>query len=341
MAVVVAIAYFDFSKMEDDLRITRFCDGVVEELTKTRGSATAWSRSRRRRGTRAMRGRVELFQNDPLFIDPYAGCLLSLDVNHCDMEEYAISITGSSPSYYRIATKYIDDKLLNFVSRSDDLRQIVLLTDGMDTRPFRMNWPRSSILYDVSPERIFKVTSQRFKGVGAKVSRGCLLIHIPVESSNLLESFYRNGFNGGRPSIWALQGCWSLDTNIWCLLGLPLSTLASLNDLLLVISSLAMKGSIFLGELPACLEGNKFEDKTAKKERLEKLFMTYGFRVSVADYEEVAKEMHFSLDAPLETSNSVLFVAEQLRLSDAQMEIWRTQFERIEEEGDEEGFEEL
>ncbi|XP_020089842.1 uncharacterized protein LOC109711291 isoform X2 [Ananas comosus] len=222
---------------------------------------------------------------DPLFIDPYAGCLLSLDVNHCDMEEYAISITGSSPSYYRIATKYIDDKLLNFVSRSDDLRQIVLLTDGMDTRPLRMNWPRSSILYDVSPERIFKVTSQRFKGVGAKVSRGCLLIHIPVESSNLLESFYRNGFNGGRSSIWALQ--------------------------------------------------------TAKKERLEKLFMTYGFRVTVVDYEEVAKEMHFSLDAPLETSNSVLFVAEQLRLSDAQMEIWRTHFERIEEEGDEEGFEEL
>ncbi|XP_020080899.1 uncharacterized protein LOC109704565 isoform X1 [Ananas comosus] len=190
----------------------------------------------------------ESLRPDPLFIDPYAGCLLSLDVNHCDMEEYAISITGSSPSYYRIATKYIDDKLLNFVSRSDDLRQIVLLTDGMDTRPLRMNWPRSSILYDVSPERIFKVASQRFKGVGAKVSRGCLLIHILVESSNLLESFYRNGFNGGRPSIWALQG-------------LPLSTLASLNDLLLVISSLAMKGSIFLGELPACLEGNKFEDK--------------------------------------------------------------------------------
>ncbi|XP_020089844.1 uncharacterized protein LOC109711291 isoform X3 [Ananas comosus] len=203
-----------------------------------------------------------------------------------------------------------------------------MILDGMDTRPLRMNWPRSSILYDVSPERIFKVTSQRFKGVGAKVSRGCLLIHIPVESSNLLESFYRNGFNGGRSSIWALQG-------------LPLSTLASLNDLLLVISSLAMKGSIFLGELPACLEGNKFEDKTAKKERLEKLFMTYGFRVTVVDYEEVAKEMHFSLDAPLETSNSVLFVAEQLRLSDAQMEIWRTHFERIEEEGDEEGFEEL
>nr|CAD1844954.1 unnamed protein product [Ananas comosus var. bracteatus] len=36
MAVVVAIAHFDFSKMEDDLRITRFRDGVVEEPEKTR-----------------------------------------------------------------------------------------------------------------------------------------------------------------------------------------------------------------------------------------------------------------------------------------------------------------
>nr|CAD1826033.1 unnamed protein product [Ananas comosus var. bracteatus] len=36
MAVIIAIAHFDFSKMEDDLRITRFHDGVVEEPAKTR-----------------------------------------------------------------------------------------------------------------------------------------------------------------------------------------------------------------------------------------------------------------------------------------------------------------
>nr|CAD1837054.1 unnamed protein product [Ananas comosus var. bracteatus] len=52
MAVIIAIVHFDFSKMEDDLRITRFRDGVVEEPAKMRGSATTWSRSQRRRGFR-------------------------------------------------------------------------------------------------------------------------------------------------------------------------------------------------------------------------------------------------------------------------------------------------
>ncbi|XP_010914466.1 O-methyltransferase 1, chloroplastic isoform X2 [Elaeis guineensis] len=226
----------------------------------------------------------ETLRPDPLFVDPYASCLLSPVNGHQDMEEQPPVLTTTlSPYHYRLATKFLDDKLLSLVSSMDELRQIVLLTDGMDTRPYRLSWPQPSIVYDVSPGRVFKVASQRLKGTGAKISRNCMLVHVPLESSDLQAILCEKGFKGDKPSLWVLQA-------------------------------------------------------TVQK-YMEKLFMSHGFRSDVFDYGEVAKNM--LLDPPSGAYENVLFLAEQLQLSDAQMESWWMHFERIEEEGDEEGFEEL
>nr|XP_010914465.1 uncharacterized protein LOC105039855 isoform X2 [Elaeis guineensis] len=231
----------------------------------------------------------ETLRPDPLFVDPYASCLLSPVNGHQDMEEQPPVLTTTlSPYHYRLATKFLDDKLLSLVSSMDELRQIVLLTDGMDTRPYRLSWPQPSIVYDVSPGRVFKVASQRLKG--------------------------------------SLQG-------------LPLLTSIGLKDILFAISNLAMKGSILIGELPLCLLGTEVGNMATVQKYMEKLFMSHGFRSDVFDYGEVAKNM--LLDPPSGAYENVLFLAEQLQLSDAQMESWWMHFERIEEEGDEEGFEEL
>jgi len=93
-----------------------------------------------------------------------------------------------------------------------------------------------SVLYDVSPGRIFSTTAQQLRVAGAKITRNCILLHTPLESPDLQDGLCKNGFNGNRPSLWVLQG-------------LPLSTSSSLENLLHVISNLAMKGSIFIGEL--------------------------------------------------------------------------------------------
>lgn len=42
--------------------------------------------------------------------------------------------------------------------------QVVLLTDGMDTRAYRLNWPSSTIIYDISPENVFNRAAQKLKG---------------------------------------------------------------------------------------------------------------------------------------------------------------------------------
>jgi hypothetical protein len=60
-----------------------------------------------------------------------------------------------------------------------------------------------------------------------------------------------------------------------CLQGVPLSTPASLGNLLHVISSLAMKGSTIMGELP------HFSDWTASTDMVDLIYVTTSSVVSI------------------------------------------------------------
>ncbi|PIN08757.1 hypothetical protein CDL12_18654 [Handroanthus impetiginosus] len=259
----------------------------------------------------------ETLRPDPLFIDPYIRCLLPPDIqmdvdpslhNHC------------------LATKFIDDKLLSSINKTDGLRQVVLLTDGMDTRPYRLNWPKSTIIFDISPDRIFRRSIKKLEEIGAKIPRSCLLLHVPSESSDIQQVLRSKGFNGARPSLWIVQG-------------LPIMTLANFKDILGVVSSSAMKGCFFFGELASCLVETEFGVKSTTMKWMDKLFMSHGLRVEMIEYDEVARNL--GKESAADDHGDILFVAEQLQFSDDQMEIWRREFKRIDEEGDEEGFEEL
>uniref|UniRef100_A0A0D9WX96 Uncharacterized protein n=1 Tax=Leersia perrieri TaxID=77586 RepID=A0A0D9WX96_9ORYZ len=280
---------------------------------------------------------------DPLFIDPYAAVLLSLDVASKDKDSLALHLMPCA-EHYRLATRYIDDKLQHFTSNSDDLRQIVLLTDGMDTRPYRLSWPRLSIVYDISPGRVFSTASQQLRGTGAKISRNCVVLHTSSESPDIQECLYKNGFNGNRPSLWVLQG-------------LPLSTFKSLEELLLMgrchvlyngeqhqtwLAKYILQNLLLFFYIGSSVTiPLSYIAQASDQERLENLFFTQGFRVSFVHYEEVAKDVGLGLDYPSEIHGRALFIAEQLRYSDAQMESFRMHFERIDEDADEDGFEEL
>ncbi|KAL0457912.1 UNVERIFIED_CONTAM: O-methyltransferase 1, chloroplastic [Sesamum latifolium] len=260
---------------------------------------------------------VERASLHPLFIDPYIRCLLppdiQMDVNQ-DLHEHCLG------------TKFIDDKLLSIIQNNDGLRQVVLLTDGMDTRPHRLNWPASTMLFDVSPDRIFRRSIKKLEEVGAKIPRSCLFIHVPYETSDIQQLLRNKGFNGARPSLWVFQG-------------LPIMTLANFKDILGAVSSLAMKGCLFFGELPSWLVETEIGVKSTRTKWMDKLFVSHGLKVKMIKHDEVARNLGKE-SAPGDHKN-ILFVAEQLQFSDDQMEIWRREFQRIEEEGDEEGFEEL
>ncbi|XP_039035719.1 putative S-adenosyl-L-methionine-dependent methyltransferase Mflv_0168 [Hibiscus syriacus] len=251
----------------------------------------------------------ETHKREPLFADPYAGCFVPPHTR-MDLE--------NPLKHYCIATKFIDDKLLRTANHMDGLKQVVILSDGMDTRPYRLNWPSSTIIFDISPDRVFQKAAQKLKGVGAKVPRNCLYLHVPLESTDIQQALRATGFNGNRPSIWAIQG-------------LPVMTLARFEEILSTVSGMAMKGSVFLGELPAWLAETEFGSKSSTGEWMGNLFMSNGFKVEMVRYNDVAKSLGKAVK-PGEHKN-ILFVSEQLRFSNAQMETRRAEMQ-------EEGFEE-
>ncbi|KAK4282511.1 hypothetical protein QN277_013876 [Acacia crassicarpa] len=259
----------------------------------------------------------ESYRPHPLFVDPYADCLVPPNTSKDADQDF---------HPYCLATKFIDDKLLWAVSRIDGLKQVVLLTDGMDTRPYRLSWPPSTMIVDISPESVFQTAAEKLEGVGAKIPRSCVYLHVPMESSDLKQSLHFKGFNGSRPSVWITQG-------------FPLMTLENFEDLLSIVSSLALKGCFFVGELPGWLAEKGTETKFSTGQWMDKLFMSNGFRVESISDEGIAENAGKEF-APRVSAN-MLFVAEQLRFSDDQMETWRREFQRVEDEGDEEGFEEL
>ncbi|KAK5811365.1 hypothetical protein PVK06_026694 [Gossypium arboreum] len=244
----------------------------------------------------------------PLFMDPYAGCLVPPHTR--------LNFENSS-KHYCIATKFIDDKLLRTVNHMDGLKQVVLFSDGMDTRPYRLNWPSSTIIFDISPERVYQNAIEKLQDVGAKIPRSCLFLHIPLESSNIQEALHMKGFNGNRPSILAIQG-------------LPLMTLVSFKEILLTVSGMAMDGCLFLGELPAWLAETKIGTKSSTEKWMDNLFMSNGFKVNMVSYHKVAKSLGKALK--LGDHKYILFVAEQLRFSDDQMETWKIESQRVEED---------
>lgn len=59
--------------------------------------------------------------------------------------------------------------------------QVVLVGDGMDTRPFRLSWPEGTVLFMVAPSETHELAEAVLKQAGAKVPRGCLLRRVNAD----------------------------------------------------------------------------------------------------------------------------------------------------------------
>ena len=59
--------------------------------------------------------------------------------------------------------------------------QVVLLGCGMDTRPFRLGWPRGTLLFLLAPGEVHAAAEQALRVAGAAVPSGCLLRRVPID----------------------------------------------------------------------------------------------------------------------------------------------------------------
>lgn len=143
-------------------------------------------------------------RSDRLFSDPYAAALVGEQGAEllADVER-ASGDTHGNP-YLSIRVRFFDDLLLEAVS-STDVRQVVLLAAGMDTRALRLSWPAGTEVYELDRPDVLARKDAILESMGA-VAR-CTRHRLDVDLAQpWAQALAAAGFDRHTPSIWLAEG---------------------------------------------------------------------------------------------------------------------------------------
>ena len=148
--------------------------------------------------TAGVRGQ-ESERDDRLFDDPWARTLAG-EVGASWLDQ---RLTGSTLPLV-IRTRFFDDFLQRTAERNE-LRQMVLVAAGLDTRAYRLHWPQGMRIYELDQAAVLEYKTQVLQAVGAQpaCSRQALAVDLTGAWS---ETLLCAGFDPQRPGGWLLEG---------------------------------------------------------------------------------------------------------------------------------------
>jgi methyltransferase (TIGR00027 family) len=102
-----------------------------------------------------------------------------------------------------IRTRFFDEYLLE--SAAAGCTQVVLLAAGLDSRPFRLDWPKETAVFEVD---LAEVIDFKDEVLGeAKPSAGVTRTAVRADlRQNWEQDLLEAGFSAGRPTVWLAEG---------------------------------------------------------------------------------------------------------------------------------------
>lgn len=143
---------------------------------------------------------IETQRPDALFIDPLAAQLAgkeAIEASIPRLEEYE----KQGRPFTSVRTRFFDDFLNKY---SDNIRQIVLLGSGMDTRAFRLNWQPETHVYEIDQPDVMHYKESVLTGVIPNCNRHS--IWADLKESLWAKLLLEEGYQPSEPSIWLLEG---------------------------------------------------------------------------------------------------------------------------------------
>ena len=148
--------------------------------------------------TAAVRAR-ENEREDALLHDPWAAALAG-DVGMA----WIAPRPAESTAPIAIRTRYFDDCLLR-MTQETDIRQVVLLAAGLDTRAFRLIWPEATTVFELDQPDVLAYKENVLRA--ARAEPGCVRQVVGVDLRKpWAETLVQSGFDRQRPSAWLLEG---------------------------------------------------------------------------------------------------------------------------------------
>ncbi len=140
---------------------------------------------------------------DRLFNDPWAA-LLAGQVEQDWSDHISTDLSRGGDHGIVIRTKFFDDFLLHAVAEHQ-IRQVVIIAAGMDTRAFRLIWPEETHLFELDQPELLAQKEQLLSSAGA--SPTCWRQTIGVDLRNpWADTLRQAGFDPLQRSVWLLEG---------------------------------------------------------------------------------------------------------------------------------------
>lgn len=217
-----------------------------------------------------------------------------------------------------VVARCLDAALLNAVC-SGNVRQVVVVGHGADTRALRLLWPAGVCIFELGPHDALAHAELAFHSAAIRPGKGVLLRRVSADVSSTTATgvgwtarLLAAGFLPDRASTWALQG-------------LPLLQRHAADALLQELADVAALGSSVTGE-------TQLSEPAART-----LLAECGFRLDAyTPLHEVAaalgRELRFA------SNGGAMFCATKVRLTGVQHEELQAELQRAEVDSGEEGF---
>lgn len=142
---------------------------------------------------------LESGREDRLFNDPWAD-ILAGQVGAAWIRQR--SKASVLPIVLR--TRYFGD-FLQQTAANENIKQVVFMAAGLDTRAYRLEWPEGTRIYELDQSTVFDHKEQVLKSAGA--APACTRQAIGIDLTGHWEdALVMTGFNPQTESIWLLEG---------------------------------------------------------------------------------------------------------------------------------------
>jgi methyltransferase (TIGR00027 family) len=143
---------------------------------------------------------IESQREDRLFHDPWAAALAG-EYGGTWIEGLQAS---DDPGATALRTRFFDDFLLR-VTHEHEVRQVVLIAAGLDTRAYRLAWPERTRLFELDQLQVLQYKEQILTSAGATPTCERRAIAVDLTGS-WTEVLQEASFDPQQPTVWLLEG---------------------------------------------------------------------------------------------------------------------------------------
>ena len=152
---------------------------------------------------------------NPIINDPFAAPLVRAvgldfftrvvdgEVTAPDAGENGERDLQSETDSIAVRTRFFDEFFLG--AGRDGIRQSVILAAGLDARPYRLSWPRGSVVYEVDQPKVIEFKSATMSALSAAPAADRRTVSIDLRE-DWPAALRRSGFDDAKPTAWSAEG---------------------------------------------------------------------------------------------------------------------------------------